>query len=222
MEPSPFTSCPKSRLPRSLQADARILIAEARTTMPAAVVKDFPLNFAVFIKSETSASSTPTPVSPFTSPFHSSVARSVQTDARILMEAAKRTICVAPFIEEPPLMLSSFTAPTIAAIKAVTPATPFASCPPSKSPIFFRADARIRIDVDMASITVELFTAPLTSPLILVKTDMDAINSAKRTVIAPSDADNFSLSIREIATIDAARIAIALAIFSKVPAFNCV
>ena len=78
------------------------------------------------------------------------------------------------------------------------------------------------MDVDMASITVELFTAPLTSPLILVKTDMDAINSAKRTVIAPSDADNFSLSIREIATIDAARIAIALAIFSKVSAFNCV
>ena len=33
---------------------------------------------------------------------------------------------------------------------------------------------------------------------------------------------NIEERIREIATIDAARIAIALAIFSKVPAFNCV
>ena len=40
-------------------------------------------------------------------------------------------------------------------------------------------------------------------------------DSPKRTVIAPRDADSFSLSIKDITTIEAARIAIALAILRK-------
>ena len=67
-----------------------------------------------------------------------------------------------------------------------------------------------------------LFSTPLTSPLIRLKIAMEAISSANNTVMAPSEAFSLSLSIREIATMDAARIAMALAIFRRVPAFNCV
>ena len=78
--------------PKSLQAEANTLIAAERITIPVAVVMDLPLNFAVLRNRETSASNTPTPTRPFTSWFQSNLASCSQTEARILIAAAKITI----------------------------------------------------------------------------------------------------------------------------------
>ena len=72
MELSPLTSSPIFICPKSLQAEANTFIALAKTKIPAAVVNDFPLNCAVFMKRDTSASKTPTPTRPFVSPARSS------------------------------------------------------------------------------------------------------------------------------------------------------
>ena len=60
------------------------------------------------------------------------------------------------------------------------------------------------------------------TPSSLLNTAIAPIKFANMTVIAPSDAESFSLSINEIATIEAAKIAIAVAILINAPAFNCV
>ena len=68
------------------------MIAAERITIPVAVVMDLPLNFAVLRNRETSASNTPTPTRPFASWFQSNLASCSQTEARILIAAAKITI----------------------------------------------------------------------------------------------------------------------------------
>ena len=84
--------------PKSSQAEASTLIAAANITIPVAVVIDLPLNFAVFINRETSASRTPTLTSPLASSSQLSFDRSSQTDANTLIAAANITIWVAPLM----------------------------------------------------------------------------------------------------------------------------
>ena len=117
-------------------------------------------------------------------------------------------------------MLSDFAATIIVAVKPTTPVSPVASCLASKSPSFYNALARINTVVESANIAVVLLITPLACPLILLNTAIEAIKSANRTVMAPRAALNFALSIRESVTFDATRIAMADAIFSKVPACN--
>ena len=95
---SPLAISPHFMPPKSSQAEARTFIAAANITIPVAVVIDFPLNFAVFINRETSASRTPTPTSPLASSSQLSAARSSHTDANTLIAAANITICVAPLM----------------------------------------------------------------------------------------------------------------------------
>ena len=121
----------------------------------------------------------------------------------------------------PPLPII-LAAAIIMAVKPVIPTSPVESCLISKSPIFFNALAKIRTAVEIPNITVVLLTIPDTCPLILLKIAMEAIKSANSTVIALRDLESLSLSIRASVTRDATRIAIAAAIFSKAPAFNCV
>ena len=89
---NPFAISSHFMPPKSSQAEARTLIAAANITIPVAVVIDFPLNFAVFMNSETSASRTPTPTNPFASSSQLRAERSSHTDARILIAAANITI----------------------------------------------------------------------------------------------------------------------------------
>ena len=218
MSPRPIS--PQFICAKSSQADARILIAPDNITIPVAVVTDWPLNFAVFINNDTSASSTPTPTSPLASPSQLSADKSSHAEANTLIAAANITICEAPFIIVGPPLLSDFEATIIVAVKPTTPVSPVASCLASRSPSFFKALAKIKTDVEIANIAVVLLITPLTIPRILLKIAMEAIKSANRTVMAPRAALNFALSIRESATNDATRIAMADAIFSKVPACN--
>ena len=180
-----------------------------------------PLNWAVRINSDTSVKSTPTPIRPFASSSQSKAERSSQAEANILIAAANITICVAPFTIVPPPLLITLAAATIIADRLATPMRPVVSCLESKSPIFFKAPARISTAVAMPSIAVTLLTTPVTSPLILLNIAIEAIKSAKSTVIAPREAFSFLLSIRLIATMDAVRIAIADAILRSVPACSC-
>ena len=69
---------------------------------------------------------------------------------------------------------------------------------------------------------VTVFVAFLRSPLIFVKIAIDAISSANNPVNAVIADANFAESISESTTIAPVRIAIALAILIKVPAFSCV
>ena len=220
IEVSPRPISPQFICAKSSQADARILIASDNITIPVAVVTDWPLNFAVFINNDTSASSTPTPTSPLASPSQSSADKSSHAEARTLIAAANITIWDAPFIIVGPPLPSDFAATIIVAVKPATPVSPVASCLASKSPSFFKALARINTEVEIANIAVVLLITPLACPLILLNTAIEAIKSANRTVMAPRAALNFALSIRESATNDATRIAMADAIFSKVPACN--
>ena len=64
----PFPICPRSILPKSPHAEARTLIAPERIRTPVAAPTVFPLNFAVFRKTSTSANSPPTPARPTASP----------------------------------------------------------------------------------------------------------------------------------------------------------
>ena len=160
-ETNPFAISSHSMPPKSSQAEANTLIAAANITIPVAVVMDLPLNFAVFINRETSASRTPTPTNPLASSSQLSAERSSQTDASTLIAAANITICVAPFTIVPLPLLITFAAATITVVKPATPITPVVSCFASKSPIFFKALARIRTDVAMPSIAVTLLVTPL-------------------------------------------------------------
>ena len=100
-----------------------------------------------------------------------------------------------------------------------TPTKPFANCSQLKSANFLTALERMRTAPANTISFVEPFPV---NPPSLLNTAIAPIKSANITVIAPSDAESFSLSIKEMTTIEAAKIPIAVAILSKVPAFNCV
>jgi hypothetical protein len=104
----------------------------------------------------------------------------------------------------------------------VIPVSPFAISFQLKDAIFFNADAKINTETDNPNIIVAVFPAFLRSPLIFVKIAIDVISSANNPVNAVIDDANFAESISESTTIAPVRIAIALAILIKVPAFNCV
>ena len=176
-----------------------------------------PLNLAVLRNISISASNTPTPTSPFAICSQLKSAILEATEASILIAAAIMTIPVAVVI----LPLLNFAVAINASNSASntpTPTSPSANSPQLKSAIFLTALERTRTAAANTIRFVEPF--PLKPPSLL-KAAMEAIRSAKRTVIAPREADSFSLSIRDMATIEPARIAIAAAILSRVPTFNC-
>ena len=204
--------------PKSLQTDARIFIAAARITIPVAVVIALPPNLAVFKNKSTSASRTPTPTRPFANCSHCSFARSLTTEARTLIAAERISIPVA--VEVAPLLnFAVAIKASNSASRTPTPTRPAVSCFQLKSASFFTALERIRTAPANTINFVEPF--PVT-PSSLLNTAIAPIKFANITVIAPSDAESFSLSINEIATIEAAKIAIAVAILINAPAFNCV
>ena len=92
----PLTKVGISSPPKEEQAIARMLIAAASTTMPVAVEIEPLSNFAMRRKTATSASRTPTPVSPFAKASQSNVDSFLQADARMLIAAANTTRLVAP------------------------------------------------------------------------------------------------------------------------------
>ena len=220
MELSPLTSSPTFICPKSLQAEAKTFMALARTRMPVAVTMAPLLMVTFLVNRETSAIRTPTPVRPFTKPAKSNWAKSVQAEASILIAPAKTTICAAPLITVPEPLPKTLAAATIAVINPAIPVSATTICSGSMSEIFFRAEASRRTEVETPIIAVVPLITPLTSPLIRLKIAMEAINSANKTVIAPREAFNLLLSIKEIATMEAARMAIADAIFRRVPAFS--
>ena len=212
---SPLTSSPTPIWAKSLQAEASTFIAPASTRTPEAVTTDLPLNLAAFMKSDTSASSTPTPIRPFASPARSSWARSAQAEASILIAAAKTTIWAEPLMMELEPEPSTFAAATRAAISPAMPASPAAICSGSSVAMLFSAEARIRTEEERAIIAVERFIVPRTFRSSFPNTAMAAISSVKSTVMAPRDAVSFSLSIREMVRMDADSTATAAAIFSR-------
>ena len=205
-----------------MQADANTFIAADNTRIPVAVDTTFPLNLAVFKNKAISAIRTPTPVSPLQSSPQLSFDISLQADANILTAVARNIRLKAPLV----IIFSSFeiTFATPAKTPEITviPVSPFAISFQLKDAIFFNADARINTETDKPNIIAVVFPAFLRSPLIFVKIAIDTISSANNPVIAVIADANFAESISERTTIAPVRIAIALAILIKVPAFNCV
>ena len=98
-----------------------------------------------------------------------------------------------------------------------TPTKPLASSLQLRLAIFFTALDKTRT----APANTTSFVAPLPdTPPSLLNAAIAAISSVIMTAIAPREPVSLSLSTREIATIDAAKIPIAVAIFISVPAFN--
>ena len=219
-ELNPLTNSPTFIWPKSLQAEANTFMALANTRIPVAVVTAPLLILTVLVNSETSAIRTPTPVSPFTNPAKSSWAKSVQAEARILIAPAKTTIWVAPLMTALEPLPKTLAAATIVVISPAIPASATTICSGSMSEIFFSAEANRSTEAEIPIMAVVPLITPLTSPLIRLKTAIDAINSANNTVMAPREAVSFALSIKEMTTIEAANTPIAVAIFKRVPAFN--
>ena len=186
------------------------------TSIPVAVDIAFPLNFAVFKKISTSARRTPTPSKPFAISSQLKPLRALTADAITLIAAANITIATALDIA----FLLNFAVAMKASSSAnntPTPTRPLASSPQLRLAIFFTALDRTRT----AAANTISFPAPLLdTPPSLLNTAIAAISSVIITVIAPREPASLSLSTREIATIDAAKIPIAVAIFINVPAFN--
>ena len=216
----PFPISVHDIAPKSLHADANIFMDAARITIPVAVVIAFPLNFAILRNTATSASNTPTPVNPLPSSDQFKLDRSLQTDAKILIAAENITRLVAPLTNCPLPLDIIFAEATTIADKPAIPTSPLAIPSQSRSEIFFIAPARIATAAAIAIMAVQAFVTFPVEPLILLKIAIEPSKLANKTVIAPSEADSFLLSIKEIATIAAAKIAIAEAILRRVPAFN--
>ena len=208
--------------PKSLQADANTFIAADSTRIPVAVDTAFPLNLAVFKNKAISAIRTPTPVSPLPSSPQLSCDISLQADANILTAVARNIRLNAPFAIVFSSFEITFATPANTPEITVIPVSPLAISFQLKDAIFFNADARISTETDNPNIIVTVFIAFLRSPLIFVKIAIDAISSANNPVNAVIADANFAESISESTTIAPVRIAIALAILIKVPAFNCV
>ena len=208
----------QSMPPRSLTAEASILIAAASTTMPAAVLIAPLPNFAVRRNTSISASSTPTPSSPCFISSHFMPPSSAQTEDRILTAPANKIRLPAPLIICPlPVDIALDDATTIADNPAIA-TSPLETPSQSRLPSVTIAPARIPIAMDMASMAAQERVMPFCITSILLNTAMDAIRSANSTVIAPREAASLSLSIKESATSEAARIPTAVAIFISVPA----
>src|SRR5574344_1198393 len=219
---NPFARSSHFISPKSLHAEAKILIADAKITIPMAVIIVFPLNFAVFKNKETSAIRTPTPTKPLARSFQLRVDKSLQAEANILIATANTTRLVAPLTICPLLFDITFANATTMAVIPAIPTRPLAIPSQSSSATFFIAPASIETAIDMAIIAVQVFAVFLEEPLILSNIAIDTIKSANKAVIAANDAANLSESIKEITTIEAVRIAIALAILRSVPALSLV
>ena len=146
----------------------------------------------------------------------------MQADANILIAVARNIRLNAPLAIVFSSFEITFATPVNTPEITVIPVSPFAISFQLKDAIFFNADARINTETDNPNIIVAVFPAFLRSPLIFVKIAIDVISSANNPVNAVIADANFAESISESTTIAPVRIAIALAILIKVPAFNCV
>ena len=206
---------------KSLHDDAKILIALATKTIPRADDLALPANFIKYMKPATSANNTPTPINPFASSSQLSLAKSSHTDAKILIAAANMTILVAPLNAFLPPNSRSLMAPTNVPVNTTIPTKPLKRLSESIEATTFKAEANIK------TATATPFIMPITDmvPLSFRESNFpniatDATRSANNTVMAFNESDNFSLSIREITNIEAANIAIALAILRRAPALS--
>ena len=176
----------------------------------------FPLNFAVFRKISTSARRTPTPSKPFAISSQLKLLRDLTADAITLIAAANITIAVAfdmAFLLNFAVAMNASNS----ASNTPTPTRPLASSLQLRLAIFFTALDKTRT----AEANMTSFVAPLPdTPPSLLNAAIATINSVIITVIAPREPASLSLSTREIATIDAAKMPIAVAIFISVPAFS--
>ena len=113
--------------PKSLQAEASTLMAEANITIPVAVAIEFTINFVLFVNIDTLANNTPTPTNPLASSPQLSFDRSSHAEARILIAAANITIRVAPLMIVGPPELIAFAAAIIIAVNPAIPTRPVMS-----------------------------------------------------------------------------------------------
>ena len=221
IDAKPFVISPKDMEPKSLQEEARILIAEARITIPVAVVMVFPLNFAVPRKTSISAKSTPTPTSPFAMSFQSILPKVFTDEESILIAAANRIIPVAAldaFLSN----LAVLRNRSISASNTPTPISPSASCSGSSSPIFFMARLRTRSAAPIFIMAEAVLLAALPSMLNLSNTAMDVISSANIAPIAASEPVTLSESMEARTSKLTERTAIDAAIFPRASDFNLV
>ena len=113
--------------PKSLQAEASTLMAEANITIPVAVAIEFTINFVLFVNIDTLANNTPTPINPLASSPQLSFDRSSHAEARILIAAANITIRVAPLMIVGPPELIAFAAAITIAVNPAIPTRPVMS-----------------------------------------------------------------------------------------------
>ena len=99
------------------------------------------------------------------------------------------------------------------------PTNPLAISPKFNEAIFFKAVAKMRMEVAITVIDNAVLPKPLTAPCILPNISMDTINSPNKPPIATSDSAILSESINDITSKEAARMPIAIAISLSVFAF---
>ncbi len=221
IEVRPLVISPHGIEPKSLQAEARTLIAEERITMPVAVKTAFPLNFALFRKTSTSARRTPTPRSPFAISSQSISPRLFTAEESILIAAANRIIPVADleaFLSNLAVLRNRSTS----ANNTPTPISPSANCSGFNSAIFFIARLKTRSAAPIFIIAEAVLLADFPSMLSLSKTAMDAMSSANMAPIAASEPVTLSESIDESTSKLTESTAIEAAILPKASDFNFV
>ena len=104
-------------------------------------------------KPTNSSNMAPIPTIPLAISSQPSSERLLHTDARILMDVASMTACIAPLAAFPEPAAISFNEPTVESINARTPSIPLPSDSGSKLPIFLRAEARIRTEKEIPIIS---------------------------------------------------------------------
>ena len=204
--------------PKSLHAEANTLIAADMIRIPTAVDMALPSNLARRKNPATSPRSTPTPTNPLASPPQFNSDRSIQAEANTFIAKASITRPPAPFTICVPDM--SLEAATKAPVRPTILTSPLATPLQLRSLNFFMAPARMATEIDIAIITPQAFVVFPIPPLILVNIAMEPSNSPNKAVIAPIATANFSESINERVSREAANIPTAPAILRRVPALR--
>ena len=115
----------------------------------------------------------------------------------------------------------TLAAATSIAVKPTRPVSPLPISLQLSSATFLKADANIRIAIDIPIIRKDALVADLKAPPILSKSFKDPIKFPNKTVTAPRALINRFGSISAIATSEAVNKAIAPAILRRAPALSC-
>ena len=211
----------KLMLERSDSTDANIFIDAAISIIDRPVRTTCLALPAIFSNTEISRSNAPTAANPFPIFTQLIVAKSLHTDANISIDAARKISPSEPLTIFEPVFDITIDTATNSQRSAETATRPTDICSQLRPERDFNADASIRIASDIFIMFDAVELNILLFPPNLFISVMDPTNSANKVVIAIIAVPSESESIVDNRYNAAARIAIAAAILSNAPAFNC-